>query len=187
MGQSTDDQPAARTTTTRIVAAMVLTACAAVIGVAAWLSPSDQGLGTHQQMGLAACGFYETSGWPCPTCGMTTAFSHVAHGNLIRGFFAQPAGTVFALIVIVVGIVAGYVLITGRSMGTWLAWHMTPVRIGVFVAALLLMGWAFKAARLHWHSADFPAQTRFVPNSAADGSSQEGPTEEFEHSSSGVW
>ncbi|MDP6935117.1 MAG: DUF2752 domain-containing protein [Myxococcota bacterium] len=34
------------------------------------------------------------TGWPCPMCGMTTAFSHFAHGHLVEGFLTQPFGAV---------------------------------------------------------------------------------------------
>ena len=42
--------------------------------IAAALSPSNAGHGTHRQLGLPACGWQTNMGLPCPTCGMTTSF-----------------------------------------------------------------------------------------------------------------
>lgn len=142
-----------------MIAVSVLLGCAGVIGVAAWLTPSDRGIGTHRQMGLPACGLYSVTGWPCPTCGMTTAFSHVAHGQLLSALRVQPAGALFAVGVVVASVVAVYVLITGRSIGAWLAWNVTPLRIGMMVVGLIVMGWAYKAAAVYWYDDDRPSRT----------------------------
>ena len=68
-----------------------------VLCVAAGLSPSPAGHGTHEQLGLPACGFYASTGRPCPTCGMTTAFAHAAHAQPVRAFLTQPMGAILAL------------------------------------------------------------------------------------------
>ena len=49
----------------------------AVIALAATLSPDPSGHGTHQQLGLPPCGFIYVTGYPCPGCGLTTAFAHM--------------------------------------------------------------------------------------------------------------
>lgn len=56
------------------------------------LHPDPRGLGTHEQLFLRPCSFYSQTGLPCPTCGMTTAFAHMAHGNVREAFVAQPMG-----------------------------------------------------------------------------------------------
>ena len=52
-----------------------------MLGIGLYLKPSTKGLATHTQLGLPPCGFYTEYGWPCPTCGYTTAVTHVAHGQ----------------------------------------------------------------------------------------------------------
>jgi len=68
-----------------------------VLVLAATLQADPAGHGTHTQLGLPACGFALATGKPCPTCGMTTAFSHAAHGNLLASFLTQPGGLVASL------------------------------------------------------------------------------------------
>src|SRR6185503_8103051 len=66
----------------RLIAAVVMLGCGTVLGVAAWLTPSPTGIGTHQQLHMPQCGWIAIADLPCPTCGMTTAFAHAAHGHL---------------------------------------------------------------------------------------------------------
>jgi hypothetical protein len=63
-----------------------------ILIVAHSLSPSAQGLGTHTGLGLPPCGFYSIFHKPCPSCGMTTSFALMMHGNIIAAVKAQPAG-----------------------------------------------------------------------------------------------
>jgi hypothetical protein len=65
---------------------------ATVFLLAAWLHPDRSGLGTHTQLHLPPCGFYEVFHKPCPSCGMTTAFVWMMHGHPILALRAQPAG-----------------------------------------------------------------------------------------------
>ena len=60
---------AARPSRVRLYAALLLAACATLLGLAAWLKPNPAGLGTHRQLGFGRCGMLVTTGYPCPTCG----------------------------------------------------------------------------------------------------------------------
>jgi len=60
-----------------------------------WLTPSKSGQGTHQQLGLPPCPFLALTGIPCPSCGMTTSFSHAAHLQLVESFVVHPFGLLF--------------------------------------------------------------------------------------------
>lgn len=132
----------------RATCAALSLAAAAVIGIAAWLDPSPTGVGTHQALGLAPCGWMSGMGVPCPTCGMTTAFAHAAHGDLPASFRAQPMGLVLAIGTAAVGIVCAHVALTGSRLGHVLGARLTPRAIlSLGVLALLAWGWKFLAVR----------------------------------------
>ena len=65
---------------------------AIVFILSAWLHPDPAGLGTHTQLHLPPCGFYEVFHKPCPSCGMTTAFAWMIHGHPVKAVRSQPAG-----------------------------------------------------------------------------------------------
>ncbi len=137
--------PAARTTGSRQGTAWLWwgaagVVCLGVLVVAAWLQPHGDGVGTHEQLGLPACGFYERTGYPCPTCGMTTAFAHVARGHVLRALSVQPAGTLAALVCVAGVVAGGYSVVTGRTaklVGLWI----NPIRTIFWVAAIVTASW----------------------------------------------
>jgi hypothetical protein len=126
----------------RPTAALLLAACAAVLGLAAWLSPDPRGLGTHQKLGTGPCGMLVMTGLPCPTCGMTTAFAHTVRGQWVRAAWSQPAGFLYALATIGCAIVCIITLVTGRVPRAIAA--RSPIVILFSVLAVLLGGWGFK-------------------------------------------
>jgi hypothetical protein len=69
-----------------------------VILAASWLTPSATGVGTHEQLGLPPCGMLAWLGIPCPACGLTTAFAHLAHGDLLASLRAHPLGAPLFLV-----------------------------------------------------------------------------------------
>ena len=44
------------------------------------------------------CVFRDTTGWPCPGCGLTRAADRLVHGELALAFDAHPLGTVAYLL-----------------------------------------------------------------------------------------
>src|SRR4051794_26286056 len=80
-----------------IAAGLVLVFAAAV-----WIDPYDaagrpQQMGTHRQLGLPPCNFLRLTGYPCPSCGMTTSFALLAHGDVVNSLRANAVGTLLAL------------------------------------------------------------------------------------------
>lgn len=67
-------------------------------GLAVFLTPSPRGLGTHEQLGLAPCSFKSLTRLPCPSCGMTTSFSHFVRGQWLRSLRASTTAFVLALV-----------------------------------------------------------------------------------------
>jgi hypothetical protein len=80
-------------------------AVTAVFGLAAWLDPyvREQGkvtarrMETHRQLGLPPCTFFALTGKPCPSCGMTTSFALLMHGDVVNSVRANVVGTLLAL------------------------------------------------------------------------------------------
>ena len=74
----------------------------AVFGIARWLNPygedgTPRRMETHRQLGLPPCSFAELTKKPCPSCGMTTSFALLAHGDLKNSLAANWVGTLLAL------------------------------------------------------------------------------------------
>lgn len=74
-----------------------------LLGIAAWLTPSPLGLGTHQQLGLPPCTMRFVFHIRCPSCGMTTSWSHLMHGNLIGSLRANAGGAFLGMTALVMG------------------------------------------------------------------------------------
>jgi hypothetical protein len=75
----------------------------AVFGIALWLNPYDADgqplrLETHTQLGLPPCTFRIMTGVPCPSCGMTTSFALLMHGDVLNSLRANAVGTLLALL-----------------------------------------------------------------------------------------
>ena len=128
---------------TRWTSAIVAVMAMALLTVAWVLKPSEDGLGTHRQLGLPVCGFIAAADMPCPTCGMTTAFSHAADGDLASSFVAQPLGMLLALGCAVLVLVGTYTAVTGSMLAPFLA-DLAGPRIGWILVVLLIVAWIWK-------------------------------------------
>lgn len=122
----------------RVVAAIVAAPCVAMLAVGACLTPCESGYGTAEQLGMRACGAMVESGWPCPSCGMTTAVSAAVHGQVTASLRAHPFGMVLALAAATLGCAALVQTVTARDVlgrlrfGWW--WLAAAV-------AGMLLGW----------------------------------------------
>ncbi len=122
--------------------------------IGCWLNPNDGPLGIERQLGTSRCGFYTRYGVPCPTCGWTTAVSHLYHGQVIQAFMTQPAGAIFGLLILwLFSLSLGGVLV-GRWLGPSLPWWWTRryQLIGLIVL-ILAVSWGYKIWAVHcWPS-----------------------------------
>ncbi|MEM0982844.1 MAG: DUF2752 domain-containing protein [Planctomycetota bacterium] len=82
----------------RLGAFAIALASVAPLAVGSALAPDGRGHGTHQQLGLPACQWAANLNTPCPTCGMTTAFSTAGTGNVLDAFAVQPMGALLAIL-----------------------------------------------------------------------------------------
>ncbi|MEI6512039.1 MAG: DUF2752 domain-containing protein [bacterium] len=68
-----------------------------ILGTALVLHPDPRGYGTHRQIFLPPCSFQFITGRPCPTCGLTTSFTAMAHLQLLTAIKANLFGPVIFL------------------------------------------------------------------------------------------
>lgn len=127
----------------RLKAVLVSFTAIALLGVAMYLQPATEGVGTHQQLGLPQCGWILAANIPCPTCGMTTAWSHTVRGELPSAFLAQPMGMLLAISTLFVAIGACISAVTGYSFNA-LLYRFAPSKVIIVIAVLALASWGLK-------------------------------------------
>jgi len=86
-----------------------------LLTTAALLNPDPHGLGTHQQLGLPPCSAIMLFGVRCPACGMTTSWSHLMHGQLLRAAHANAGGLLLGLFSLAIG----PWMLTSAALGRW--------------------------------------------------------------------
>ncbi|WP_339732968.1 DUF2752 domain-containing protein [uncultured Gimesia sp.] len=69
--------------------------------IAIQTKPDPRGFGTHQRLGFAPCVIRNQLSIPCPSCGMTTSFSHFVRGQIRQSAEANTAGLVLAIVCLV--------------------------------------------------------------------------------------
>ena len=107
----------------------------ALFVTAAFVRPDPRGFGTHQRLGLPPCTFQQLTGVRCPSCGMTTSWSHLVRGRVFRSFQTNSGG---ALIGIMCVILTPWSLVSGlrgqwlwRPIGEWVAVGLVILLLGV--------------------------------------------------------
>ena len=127
----------------RVLLCVIAIVVAVPLVVAANLRPNAKGYGTHQQLGLAACTFQKQMGMPCPSCGMTTSWSHMVRLQWQQSMQANAAGAILAILASFTVIWCGLASATGRF---WIIqptdWLFLSWVIGM--TAFILAHWAYK-------------------------------------------
>lgn len=133
--------------TARVILAILALALIVVLGLAGMLRPDPRGFGTHMQLGLGPCGFREITGKPCPSCGMTTAFSWTMRARFVEGWRANPAGLAIAVMCVMSLPWLFAASISGR---TWPFRSAEGPLVGVVLAgvAMALVLWAIRVLRI---------------------------------------
>ena len=127
----------------RLACGIVATGSLGVLATAAWMNPSTRGHGTHTQIGLPPCSWAIWFDKPCPTCGMTTAFSHAGEAQWGASFLTQPAGAVLAIGTATAFWLAVHAAATGSRVGPMAAWLVRP-RTVTLLGAGLIAAWVYK-------------------------------------------
>ncbi len=112
-----------------------------LVGMA--LHPSADGHGTHTQLGMPACGWVIAFNKPCPTCGMTTAFTHAAHGRFIAALTDQPMGALLAVVSAAVFWAGVHTAVTGCRLDRLVRTVLAPRTLWI-AAALAAGAWGYK-------------------------------------------
>jgi hypothetical protein len=134
----------------------------AVFGVARWLHPWDERgrplrRGTHEQLGLAPCHFLRATGWPCPTCGLTTSVSLTVHGDIGAAMKAHPMGPALVVLGLAVWGWGVAMLVRGRWLGPTLRDEWIAAAVVVLVGGLAV-AWTVRWAA-SWHRPVAPLRT----------------------------
>lgn len=127
----------------RLAHACIALGLAAMLLLSLWLKPDPRGLGTHEQLFLFPCNFHAMTGLPCPFCGMTTAFAHMARGQVREAFMAQPMGALGFAVCALLLPVAIAASITGRN-AIAAAMKLPWGKISWVLAAMIAASWLFK-------------------------------------------
>jgi hypothetical protein len=134
----------------RIALVAVIVCLLAVFTVAVALNPYRDGKvwldGTHRQLGLPPCQFKTlTGGIPCPSCGMTSSFALLVHGDVMNSLRANAVGTVLA--VFCLALIPWAVLCAARGrlyLVNSIEWTLT--RLVVIFVVLMLVRWGIVLA-----------------------------------------
>jgi hypothetical protein len=131
----------------RLIGLLLFVPTSIVLGLSLWLQPDTSGVGTHQQLGLSECVFLVWTGLPCPMCGMTTTFSHMAHLEWGAATLNQPFGVVlFALTVFVAVLGAQELLFPKGKWRVVLGWAADRDRwLALGLLGGMSLGWIYKA------------------------------------------
>ena len=127
----------------RGAAAVLAAGCLALLVVALYVHPNPNGVGTHTQLGQRGCLFLERTGVPCPTCGMTTSFSHFVRGQWLSSLYVQPAAAVLALATALTLWGAIYAVFSGRPVHRLFRFISARYYLLPFLS-LLVVAWAWK-------------------------------------------
>jgi hypothetical protein len=118
---------------------------ATLLGVAAWMQPHPDGVGTHQQLGLPPCSLLWITGIRCPACGMTTAWAWFLDGHPWRSLQANLGGTLLCVLALVA--CPGCTVLALRGTGSKGSWFSRWMLIGLCSAlGMAALEWVARLA-----------------------------------------
>lgn len=106
------------------------------------------------------CGFYVTTGEPCPQCGMTRSWVWAARGALVRSFLYNPAGAALFWWLVVAGVQGVARLVTRNPKTLRVPGNVLLGWTILWLLGLYLVPWVL---RVVWHINPLPAPFWDVP------------------------
>ncbi|MBC8871874.1 MAG: DUF2752 domain-containing protein [Planctomycetes bacterium] len=120
----------------------------ALFVTAGLIGPDPRGFGTHQRLGLPPCTFRQLTGVRCPSCGMTTSWSHLVRGQVFRSFRANAGGAILGITAMLLAPWSFFSGLRGRwlwrPIGEWVA-----VGLVIALLAITLADWGIRCFLLH--------------------------------------
>ena len=129
--------------TARLALAAAALSLLVPLAVACWLRPNPNGFGTHRQLGLPPCTFMWLFGTRCPSCGMTTSWSHAVRGQWWQAIGCNAGGALLAAM----AMTAGPWLFVSAARGRWLVARPSDRLVAVLataVIAITLLDWLYR-------------------------------------------
>ncbi len=123
----------------------IIAGCVWLVTTAVSIVPDDRGFGTHEQLDMEPCSYYQRTGHPCFSCGMTTSFAYMVRMRPIRAFRASPAGSLLCILALITPGWMNHALITGQHAFRFLLHRRAPWVIPGAVLGVLA-SWAYKVA-----------------------------------------
>ncbi len=127
----------------RVILLLAAGGLVTVFVIACNLHPYDadgrpQTMASHTQLGMPPCEFYVIFRKPCPSCGLTTSFSLLLHGDILASLRANAVGTLMALFWLALIPWCLFVSLRGRYL--WIR-ALEPAllwAVGIFTVLLLI-------------------------------------------------
>jgi hypothetical protein len=123
---------------TRRHAWLILMGLSAMFCLSLLWRPSDNG--------IILCPFRALTGYPCPGCGMTRAFSALAHGEPVRAVLYNPLSPVLFLAAMALWMSAAATLLNLHGVRRALARLRPTTQVSYIFLALMLIWWVVRLA-----------------------------------------
>ncbi len=110
------------------------------IALACWILLIVARVNLPERLNVPTCSFPATTGYPCPSCGMTRGMVAMTKGDIVTALHNHPFSVMLFAAIVIVGIFSAAEALTGRDLLTKLRPGVWWIWIGL---AGMLAGWAW--------------------------------------------
>jgi len=122
-------------------------AAACVLVIARVLTPDPSGFGTHTQLGLPPCFFLQLTSLPCPACGLTTSFAHMARFEITSALRANVLGLPLFLLTALAVPSSAYACARALPIGATIE-LLRVSRLAAIICVAALLAWIARVAAM---------------------------------------